>query len=158
MVRLRPFETRDIDIVVPIEQELFPDDPPWSADTFASELAHVPATRWYVVAVDNAKDDAGGDVVVGYAGLMHSGQVGDPADVQTIAVARQRQRRGIGSVLMRALLDEADRRRAAEVMLDVRADNVAAQAFYHGFGFTEVRRRRRYFGDGVDGVVMALRL
>jgi hypothetical protein len=40
----------DIDAVLPLERELFAGDPPWSAEIFRSELAGMPATRWYVVA------------------------------------------------------------------------------------------------------------
>ena len=49
------------------------------------------------------------------------------ADVQTIAVVPEREGRGIGSALLTELIDEARRRRAADVLLEVRADNPRAQ-------------------------------
>lgn len=151
--RLRPFDVDDLAAVLPIEQELFSRDPPWSEDVFRSELARVPDTRWYVVAIEETSGE-----VVGYVGLMHSGHTGDTADVQTIAVTPARQRLGIGTLLMTALIAEARRRAAGTVTLDVRADNEPAQAMYRAFGFEEVRRRRRYYADGTDGVVMSLTL
>lgn len=150
-ITLRPLTIDDIGVVLPIERELFAGDPPWSAETFRSELTRVPETRWFIAAV------AGGRLV-GYAGLMHAGHRGEPADIQTIAVAPPYQRSGIGTLLMTELLEEARRRLASAVMLDVRADNSGAIAFYRRFEFIEQGRRRRYFGDGTDGVVMALTL
>jgi [ribosomal protein S18]-alanine N-acetyltransferase len=36
----------------------------------------------------------------------------------------------------------------------VRADNLAAIAFYRREGFAEIARRRSYYVDGTDAVVM----
>ncbi|MGH8824183.1 MAG: ribosomal protein S18-alanine N-acetyltransferase [Jiangellaceae bacterium] len=136
---------RDVDTLLPAEQELFAGDPPWTAELFRSELAGVPHTRWYIVAED------GGDLV-GYAGLLHSG---DTADVQTLAVLPDRQRQGIGTVLLDALMAEARRRGARELLLDVRVDNAAARAFYARHGFEQLSVRRGYYGNGrTDGLVL----
>jgi ribosomal-protein-alanine N-acetyltransferase len=130
-----------------LEAELFPD--PWSAAAFWSELAHVPDTRHYVVAEQDGR-------VVGYAGLVATGY---QADVQTLAVARGHQGTGLGGALLPALLDEARRRGAGEVLLDVRAENTAAQRLYARFGFERVGVRRRYYQPGgTDALVLRLRL
>src|SRR5690606_20780229 len=104
-VWLRPMRWWDVDAVLPIEAEVFAGDPPWTAELFWSELAGVPDTRWYVVAEDT------GDVC-GYAGLLFSDEV---ADVQTLAVAPRYQRRGIGRMLLEALIAQAQTRRAREL-------------------------------------------
>jgi ribosomal-protein-alanine N-acetyltransferase len=39
-------------------------------------------------------------------------------------------------------------------LLEVRADNCGALALYSGHGFREVGRRRRYYPDGSDAVLM----
>ena len=93
-------------------RELFPD--PWSVETFWSELALVPESRHYLVAEDRGE-------VVGYAGLV---VVGHQADVQTLAVAPDAAGEGARARgCCDALLDEARRRDAGEVLLEVRADN-----------------------------------
>jgi ribosomal-protein-alanine N-acetyltransferase len=145
-VHLRALRWWDVESVLPLERELFGGDPPWTAEQFWSELAHVPDTRWYVAAED------GGDLV-GYAGLRASGP-GDPADVQTIAVAPGHQRRGVGTMLMAALIDEAGRRATGDLLLEVRADNAAALEFYARHGFEQIAVRRRYYRDGADGLVL----
>lgn len=133
----------DVCAALAIERALFPD--PWSEATFWAELAGVPETRHYVVA------ESGGEVV-GYAGLFATRHT---ADVQTLAVAAERQGAGLGATLLTALLDEARRRGAGEVLLEVRADNVTAQRLYTRFGFERIGVRRGYYQPGrVDAVVM----
>jgi ribosomal-protein-alanine N-acetyltransferase len=140
---LRPMRWWDIEPVLVIENELFADDA-WSEGMFWSELAH-PDTRYYVVATDD-------EGIVGYAGLAAAGR---EADVQTIAVTASQQGHGLGAVLLTDLLDEADRRGATTVGLEVRADNGRAQDLYTRFGFERVGVRRRYYQpSNVDALVM----
>ena len=40
------------------------------------------------------------------------------------------------------------------MLLEVSARNTGALAFYGAEGFTEIARRRRYYRDGADAVVM----
>lgn len=65
---LREMRWWDIDPVLRMERELFPEDA-WSRGMFWSELAHARgpgATRRYLVAEDDGR-------MVGYAGLVTSG-------------------------------------------------------------------------------------
>jgi ribosomal-protein-alanine N-acetyltransferase len=143
---IRELRWWDVAAVAPLERELF-GPTAWSAEVFWAELAQH-GTRWYVVAED-------GGVLLGYAGLLHSGA---EADVQTIAVVPAAQGRGIGARLLRALLGEAARRGCTSVMLEVRADNAAAVALYERFGFERISVRRGYYQPGsVDAWVMRLR-
>ena len=41
------------------------------------------------------------------------------------------------------------------MLLEVSAGNAGARAFYAAEGFVEIDRRRRYYRDGSDAVVMA---
>ncbi len=150
-VRLRAMRWWDVEAVLPLEQRLFGRDA-WSAETWWGELAHVGdgGPRWYVVAETEGEADAG---VVGYAGLSVNGA---DADVMTIAVAPETQGTGLGTRLLDALLDEAGRRGATQVLLEVRADNEAAQKLYARRGFEQIALRRGYYGD-TDGLILRLR-
>ncbi|MET8573777.1 ribosomal protein S18-alanine N-acetyltransferase [Streptomyces sp. NPDC005012] len=140
----------DIDPVLTLEKELFPEDA-WSRGMFWSELAHARgpgATRRYVVA------EAPDGRLVGYAGLAAAG---DQGDVQTIAVAPDHQGTGLGSRLLVELLRAATDFECHEVMLEVRVDNVRAQRLYERFGFAPIGFRRGYYQPGnVDALVMRL--
>ena len=40
------------------------------------------------------------------------------------------------------------------MLLEVRADNTGAQAFYAAHGYREIARRTRYYADGAAAVVL----
>ncbi|MEU9051636.1 ribosomal protein S18-alanine N-acetyltransferase [Streptomyces sp. NPDC048384] len=146
---MREMRWWDIDAVLGLEKELFPEDA-WSRGMFWSELAHSRgpgATRRYVVAEN-------GERLVGYAGLASAGEL---ADVQTIAVARDHWGTGLGGRLLTELLRAASDFECAEVMLECRVDNVRAQKLYERYGFEAIGFRRGYYQPGnVDALVMKL--
>ncbi|MFD5568127.1 ribosomal protein S18-alanine N-acetyltransferase [Streptomyces cadmiisoli] len=146
---LREMRWWDIDPVLELEKDLFPEDA-WSRGMFWSELAHSRGpgtTRRYVVAEDGGR-------IVGYAGLAAAGAVGD---VQTIAVAREQWGTGLGARLLTELLRAATAFDCAEVMLECRVDNVRARKLYERFGFEAIGVRRGYYQPGnVDALVMRL--
>lgn len=142
--RLRPMRWWDIEAVLEIEREVFPDTA-WTGGQFWSELAQ--ANRTYVVDVD-------GEVLVGYAGLM---AVPPTADVQTIAVAPRARGLGRGRALLDHLMAVAGEAGCTEVLLEVKFDNTGAQAMYEQVGFEVIARRTSYYGPGADGLIMRRR-
>ncbi|GHE13225.1 ribosomal-protein-alanine acetyltransferase [Streptomyces alanosinicus] len=148
-VRMREMRWWDIDRVLALEKDLFPEDA-WSRGMFWSELAHArgaEATRRYLV----AEEESG---IIGYAGLASSG---DQADVQTIAVARDQQGTGLGGRLLAELLRAATAFECHEVLLECRVDNIRAQKLYERYGFEPIGFRRGYYQPGnVDALVMRL--
>jgi [ribosomal protein S18]-alanine N-acetyltransferase len=133
-VTVRPATVDDAPAVARLEAELFGADA-WSPDGVRSELSA--EHRIAVVAeVDGA--------VAGYVVVM---DVGDTVDLLRIGVHASYRRRGLARELLAAVA--ADR-----MLLEVGAGNEAALAFYAAEGFVEIDRRRRYYRDGSDAVVM----
>jgi ribosomal-protein-alanine N-acetyltransferase len=134
-----------IEELLPIEADLFGIEK-WSAAMFWNELAN---GNFYLVARDGDQCEPG---IVGYAGLS----VGDAeAWVQNIAVRRDRQRRGLGRVLLETLLGEASSRGAKAVLLEVAVDNLPAQRLYTDYGFETVGVRKGYYQPtNTDALVM----
>lgn len=176
---LRPMTPFDLPDVLDLEQRLFPLEA-WPLEFYLEELAQAgpaggvdvqgrPATRDYRVVVregsGGAEADAGRDgEIVGYGGLM---VVGDVADVQTIGVVPGARGLGLGGVQLQWMIDEARLRGAEALLLEVRADNVGAQALYAKHGFEHIHTRRGYYpgerdADGrtqsVDALIMRLPL
>ena len=144
-VRLRGMSKGDLAAIMALEQELFPEDA-WTRQMFAAEFAQPVSRRLYLVAEE-------GKELVGYAGMMFTG--GSQADVVTLAVNPAHWGQGTGMALLTALVDEAEKRGYAEVLLEVREDNPRARQLYLRHGFTEVGIRRGYYQpSGVDAVVM----
>jgi ribosomal-protein-alanine N-acetyltransferase len=141
--RLQPARWWHIPAMAEIDDALFGTDA-WSLASFWAELAGIPERRWYRVLLED-------DAVIGYAGLA---VVAGSADVQTVAVRADRQGRGLGGVLLDALLAEAAARGCTEVLLEVRADNAAAIGLYAARGFTTIATRRHYYADGTDALIL----
>ena len=154
-VRLRPMTPEDLPAVMVLEEELFAPDT-WTEAMYRDELSRGD-TRFYVVAEfhlegeDDEEPEGAEPVTVGYGGLI---AYDDEAHVATLGVTKALQGEGIGSLLLDVLLAEADKR-SPIVLLEVRADNEAAQRLYERRGFTEIGRRRGYYQpSGDDAVVM----
>jgi ribosomal-protein-alanine N-acetyltransferase len=113
---------------------------------FWSELAER-NTRRYLVA-----DDEVGKLCA-YAGLC--AYAPHEAYSQTIAVAPDAQRRGIGDTLLTELIAESLRRGCPHLDLEVRADNETAIRLYERHGFTRIGLRRGYYQpSNTDAAVM----
>ena len=144
-VHLREMTLDDLPAVMVLEEELFAPDT-WTRAMYRDELSQRD-TRHYLVAEDDESERA----IVGYAGLI---AYDDEAHVATLGVTKALQGEGVGSLLLDALLAEADRR-SPVVLLEVRADNEVAQGLYRRRGFAEIGRRRGYYQpSGTDAVVM----
>ena len=69
------------------------------------------------------------------------------------------RRRGIGDALLKGLTEEAARRDAGSIFLEVRESNDAARAMYRKAGFLEKGIRRNYYHAPIENaVVMQLEL
>lgn len=150
--QLAPLRWFDIPELLPIEAELFGNEQ-WSAAMFWSELAAAAQydTRWYRV----ARDDAG--TMLGYVGLCAYGD--GQAWLQTLAVRRDAQRRGIGRGLLFAALRRGNELGATSMALEVRADNAAARRLYAAHHFEVIGVRPGYYQpSGADALVMAAQL
>jgi ribosomal-protein-alanine N-acetyltransferase len=133
---IRAASGADVEAVLELEQDVFGLDA-WSYESVLEELTG--QRRHAVVAVADG-------VVVGYAVTMCAG---DLVDLQRIAVAAPHRRRGLARRLLEAV-------RQPRMLLEVGATNKVALAFYEAQGFEAIDRRRRYYRDGSDAVVMRL--
>jgi ribosomal-protein-alanine N-acetyltransferase len=117
----------------------------WSDNLLAEGLAgRLPTVHYLVAELDGT--------VVGHA---VTSLAGDIAELQRIAVAPAARRTGVASALLEACLALAVSDGAADrMLLEVRADNEGALAFYAARGFVEVDRRPKYYRDGSTAVVM----
>lgn len=93
--------------------------------------------------------------VLGYILFWH---VADEIHLLNVAVAPQARRAGIGRALVDDLLAYARAKRAAHVLLEVRASNDGAIALYEHLGFKRFNVRVRYYADDEDGIEMMLDL
>lgn len=138
---LRPATDADLGGILSIERIAFSD--PWTADAFRSMIgqSHVLTT----VAEESGQ-------VIGYSIAW---AVGDEAELANLAVAPSHRGTGIAKQLLDHLLRELDARGGANVYLEVRDSNAAAQGLYRSRGFLAAGRRKGYYRKPAeDAVVM----
>lgn len=138
----------DLDELMALETRVYPADP-WSREIMAAELSNEHA--YYLVAL--AEDGA----IDAYAGLLAPAGSGQ-GDIQTVTVAERARRRGLARSMLLQLLNEARRRGADELFLEVQVGNDPAETLYRELGFETVGVRKDYYGRGVDAQTMRLRV
>lgn len=76
------------------------------------------------------------------------------ARVMSLAVSPDYRRQGVGTLLMRGMLDVLRGRGFDSVGLEVRVSNEAAQSLYADLGFQMAGVERGYYDDGEDAYLM----
>ncbi len=122
-------------IMAAVHGAAFPEDP-WDAASFATLLAQPGVTGLI--------DPRGGILLLRVAA--------DEAEILTIGVAVSRQ--GVGTSLMQAALKRAASHGAKLMHLEVASENDAALALYRSLDFQPSGRRKRYYPNGADAVVL----
>lgn len=136
----------DLDAVVALEAASFPARDSWSASAWADEIAG--ANRRVFV----------GETAEAVVGAASFEAVADLADLRRIMVAPAARGRGHASSLIAAGIAWATERGAGRVLLEVNSSNSTARSCYERAGFRAISRRRNYYADGGDAVIMALDL
>jgi len=142
---LRAAEAADLTELVRLESLGMGADA-WTPAILADELAGVGDSRRAVVAVG-----PGGGALLAYGVLR---VVAGTADVYRVVVDPAARRQGWGTRVLCELVAIAESCGCTEVMLEVSADNDAAQRLYQRAGFAEIARRRGYYRSGGDAVVL----
>lgn len=139
---IRPARAEDAGTLATLEFVAFGADA-WSRGQVEGELT---GARRHVLVAESDGD------VIGYAAIALAG---DFADLTRIVVAESHRREGVASALLAALHDAAARAGAERMLLEVAESNVDARELYAAHGYTEISRRRDYYADGDDALVLA---
>ncbi|WP_459675449.1 GNAT family N-acetyltransferase [Acidisoma sp. 7E03] len=115
----------------------FPQEP-WGAATFQQQLE--------MHGVVGLLDSRGGMILLRLTL--------DEAEILTLGTAPAARRRGIAAGLLAEALRQAAARGVRQVFLEVEVGNAAARGLYAAAGFTEVGRRRGYYANGADALVL----
>lgn len=118
---------------------------PWSPNAYARELLKQTTFCWVAEAEGRL------------AGSLTLWDVVGEGEIANVAVHPDFWRQGIGRALVQTALDKSAELGFPRVMLEVRASNLPAQALYRSFGFEEDGRRRGYYANGEDAILMSTR-
>ena len=140
-VRLRRFVESDLPQVLVIEQASFL--LPWKGEFFLKELSL--SHGWLWVAEKEG-------TIVGY---VCGWFVADEGEILKVAVHPSYRRCGVGKFLVEKAIGIAGHHGIRTLHLEVRVSNAKAIALYKLYSFREVGRRRRYYENGEDALLMA---
>ncbi len=118
-----------------IEQACF--KTPWSFEAIYDDVAGKANTAYFV-----AKDNDG--KTVGFGGMY---AMVSEAHITNIAVLPGYRQKGIGGMLLSAMLKHAEQLRCEGATLEVRISNTAAIRMYERFGFQIEGQRKAYYAD-----------
>ena len=131
----------DLDEVTAIESVSFPR--PWTREHFIDELN---SPRSYPLVARTADG-----IVAGYICPM---LVLDEGEILDVAVRLDCRGNGVGETLIRQAIVELGARGAKVVCLEVRVSNLAALTLYQRLGFRETGKRKGYYENGEDAILM----
>ncbi len=135
----------DLDRVLEIAASL-KEAPHWPRSVYLAALDRQAAPRRIALVAEHSAGVLAGFAV---ASLLPP-----EAELESIAVAPELQRRGLGLELFRGLLDAFRSAGITDVLLDVRASNLPALGLYRVLGFADAGRRIRYYHDPVEDAIL----
>lgn len=112
---------------------------PWSASDFA----------------DLKK--SGCDIIASQNGFIVWRVVADEAEIITIGVHPDARRGGIAAAMLVLAENDAKKRGASKMFLEVAENNHPARAMYERNGFVQIGVRPKYY-DGIDAILMEKKL
>lgn len=126
--------------ILTVEAESFPH--PWTEKMFLEELSGKFSV--YRAAVEDGR-------AVGYMGMW---LLAGEGHITNIAVAKDFRCRGLGSALMDDFISLAEQQSLTLMTLEVRESNTGAIALYEKKGFEEAGRRKNYYDNTEDALIM----
>lgn len=131
---------KDICHIAGLERIVFSD--PWSEESFIYALHSI--TDIYLIAEDESS-------ICGYCGLR---SIAGEGHIMNICVHPDYQRRGIGRILTKTLIERGREAGDASFTLEVRKNNIKALNLYKELGFIEAGIRKDYYSKPKDDAII----
>jgi len=132
----------DLLAVETVENASFPD--PWSIDSLTASFRND-------MALVSEKDGR-------VSGYLFARMAADQAEILSLAVDPACRGQGTGRALLSYLISCVRSRACCRVFLEVRPSNLAARGLYEKAGFRVIDRRKKYYSNGDDALVMAVEI
>ena len=116
----------------------------WNVNILKEELEN-PSSKFIVAKYKNE--------IVGFAGFKI---LVDCADIMNIAVKKDFRSKGIGSLLLKSLIDLYSSLNLNSLNLEVNENNIHAINLYKKFRFKEISVRKNYYPNSENAIIMQL--
>lgn len=144
MISISKMTTNDLNEIASILSTEFDDF--WNENIFRQELQN--ENSEYIVARLNNE-------IVGFAGIWIS-----PVDIHItdIVVKKDKRNMKIGSNILEELIKLAETKKRETLTLEVNEKNEIAQKLYLNYGFEKLGKRKKYYNNEDDAIIMTLNL
>lgn len=139
-IEIRHYSPEMLRDVIAIERASF--SCPWSLESF--EQAGTMENSIFLTVCE-------GGMAVGFGCILLAAEEGELVD---IAVSPEYRKRGLGQMLMTALLEKAAERGTEVLYLEVRQSNTPARSLYEKNGFAAIGVRKKYYKNPVEDAVL----
>ena len=140
MVIYRRMTPEDVPFISRLEEETF--SMPWSADSFLEMISKEDA-RYYV-----AEEE--GRILGGCGVLMIAGE----GNITNVVIAPEARNQGIGTAMLRHLMEEGNREGLRAYTLEVRVSNAPAIHVYEKLGFESAGIRPGFYEKPAEDAVI----
>ena len=114
----------------------------WSPHLLQNELKQ--KNKIYIVAKKNKN-------IVGFAGCMINFA---EMEIMNLVTKKSERGNGIGNFLLEKLIEIAKNQKIETIFLEVNCVNEIARKLYEKVGFLEISRRKNYYGEKQDAIIM----
>ena len=140
-------DKKDIDRIIEIERSWLHLSH-WSIEAYHRLLDDETFTTSLVAKIENlGEENANLKNIIGFA-VFHATNVS--AEIYNIAVERSHARLGVGTALMKGVVELSRSDGARKLMLEVRKSNTNAISFYKRFQFHIIGERLNYYSSPVE--------
>ena len=139
-MKIREAKVNDLDKIYDIEKRVFSN--PWSKQSIKNELSRISYSSNFIFEKN--------DHLIGYC---FSHIIDKEVHILNMAIDIPYQHRGNGKEFFNLIFKEY--MEYANVFLEVKKTNFPAINLYLNFGFEEIDRKRMYYSDGQDAIVMS---
>ena len=140
-------EKMSLDDCTRLSQNLLNDfDDFWTPSSLMTELKN--ENNYFIV----AKED---DIIVGFAGMLVNI---DYTEILNIVVHNDFRRKGIAQLLLDSIIEYTKQLQKNSITLEVNEQNTAAIKLYVKNDFKEVGRRKKYYNNTNDAILMTKEL
>ena len=139
--QLRLMTIADIDDVIKGEERVF--DESLGYDMLYSELVMNPFANYFVLEID--------EKVSGYIGVWIDE---DHSEIINFYVDEEFQNMGFGSMMLEFVIELCGMSKVPNISLEVRESNLKAISLYNKYGFEFSHKRKEYYKNGEDALVL----
>lgn len=143
-IKIRPMTVKDLEGVLTVERLSY--SSPWRFEDFYREVVFNQLAFYFVAEIEH--------FITGFVGMW---LIVDEAHITNIAVHPEFRRKKIGERLLLYIIEEARRRGARRVVLEVRVSNYKAQNLYLKHEFRYAGIRKNYYRDNNEDAFLMVK-